>query len=127
MDVLEDEDDEAVVEALDARLLATVETEREETSPSSALVAETREQSAELRAAVEELRNEAKAREREEQHARLCAAREEQPLLSKLLWLRRCVALDVLTVFSGCGRPQAVKLAARQRRLEHGGRVDATA
>ena len=41
LDVLEDEDGEAVVEALDARLLATVETEREETSPSSALVAET--------------------------------------------------------------------------------------
>ena len=69
LDVLEDEDGEAVVEALDARLLATVETEREETSPSSALVAETREQSAELRAAVEELRNEAKARERVDEDA----------------------------------------------------------
>jgi len=63
LDVFEDDDGEAVVEALDARLLATVETEREETSPSSALVAETREQSAALRAAVEEMRNEAKARE----------------------------------------------------------------
>jgi len=61
--VFEDDDGEAVVEALDARLLATVETEREETSPSSALVAETREQSAALRAAVDEMRNEAKARE----------------------------------------------------------------